>query len=110
MPPATVLPSEDRVQDPQILLAIGRVLGWRRRIEAGKSREAERDNPLEFIGCSSPSRVHRPFEASFLTRDQLVLAHETRCAMPPRSGALHRQDRCAYVGCHGCRWTRRRSS
>lgn len=36
MPPANYLPSEDRVQDPHILRAIGRAWGWRRRMEAGE--------------------------------------------------------------------------
>jgi hypothetical protein len=36
MPPANYLPSEDRVQDPHILRAIGRAWAWRRRMEAGK--------------------------------------------------------------------------
>jgi hypothetical protein len=36
MPPADYLPSEDRVQDPHILRAIGRAWAWRRRMEAGE--------------------------------------------------------------------------
>jgi hypothetical protein len=36
MPPANYLPSEDRVQDPHILRAIGRAWAWRRRMEAGE--------------------------------------------------------------------------
>jgi hypothetical protein len=36
MPPADYLPSEDQVQDPHILRAIGRAWAWRRRMEAGE--------------------------------------------------------------------------
>ena len=36
MPPANYLPSEDHIQDPHILRAIGRAWAWRRRIEAGE--------------------------------------------------------------------------
>jgi hypothetical protein len=36
MPPADYLPSEDRVQDPHILRAIGRAWAWRRRMEASE--------------------------------------------------------------------------
>lgn len=36
MPPANYLPSEDHVQDPHILRAIGRAWAWRRRMEAGE--------------------------------------------------------------------------
>ena len=36
MPPADYCPSEDEVQDPHILRAIGRAWGWRRRMEAGE--------------------------------------------------------------------------
>ena len=36
MPPAGYLPSEDQVQDPHILRAIGRAWAWRRRMEAGE--------------------------------------------------------------------------
>ena len=36
LPPADYLPSEDQTQDPHILRAIGRVWGWRRRMEAGE--------------------------------------------------------------------------
>ena len=35
-PPADYLPSEDQMQDPHILRAIGRAWGWRRRMEAGE--------------------------------------------------------------------------
>jgi hypothetical protein len=36
MPPADYLPSEDHIQDPHILRAIGRAWAWRRRMEAGE--------------------------------------------------------------------------
>jgi hypothetical protein len=36
LPPADYRPSEDQVQDPYILRAIGRAWGWRRRMEAGE--------------------------------------------------------------------------
>ena len=36
MPPTDYRPSEDQTQDPQILRAIGRAWGWRRRMEAGE--------------------------------------------------------------------------
>ena len=36
LPPADYLPSEDQVQDPHILRAIGRAWAWRRRMEAGE--------------------------------------------------------------------------
>jgi hypothetical protein len=36
MPPADYLPSEEQVQDPHILRAIGRAWAWRRRMEAGE--------------------------------------------------------------------------
>jgi hypothetical protein len=36
LPPADYRPSEDQVQDPHILRAIGRAWGWRRRMEAGE--------------------------------------------------------------------------
>jgi len=36
MPPADYLPSEDQIQDPHILRAIGRAWAWRRRMEAGE--------------------------------------------------------------------------
>ena len=36
MPPADYLPSEDQVQDPHILRAIGRAWAWRRRMDAGE--------------------------------------------------------------------------
>ena len=36
LPPTDYLPSEDQVQDPHILRAIGRAWGWRRRMEAGE--------------------------------------------------------------------------
>lgn len=36
MPPANYRPSEDQVQDPHILRAIGRAWAWRRRMEAGE--------------------------------------------------------------------------
>jgi hypothetical protein len=36
MPPANYLPSEDQVQDPHTLRAIGRAWAWRRRMEAGE--------------------------------------------------------------------------
>ena len=36
MPPTDYLPSEDQVQDPHILRAIGRAWAWRRRMEAGE--------------------------------------------------------------------------
>ncbi|AXI53811.1 hypothetical protein SuNHUV7_41270 (plasmid) [Pseudoseohaeicola sp. NH-UV-7] len=36
MPPADYLPSEDQMQDPHVLRAIGRAWGWRRRMEAGE--------------------------------------------------------------------------
>lgn len=36
LPPADYLPSEDNIQDPHILRAIGRAWAWRRRIEAGE--------------------------------------------------------------------------
>jgi hypothetical protein len=36
MPPADYLPSENQVQDPHILRAIGRAWAWRRRMEAGE--------------------------------------------------------------------------
>lgn len=36
MPPATYLPSEDRILDPHILRASGRAWGWRRRMDAGE--------------------------------------------------------------------------
>ena len=36
LPPANYQPSEDQVQDPHILRAIGRAWAWRRRMEAGE--------------------------------------------------------------------------
>ena len=36
LPPADYLPSEDNIQDPHILRAIGRAWSWRRRMEAGE--------------------------------------------------------------------------
>ena len=36
LPPADYLPSEDNIQDPHILRAIGRAWAWRRRMEAGE--------------------------------------------------------------------------
>ena len=36
LPPADYLPSEDNIQDPHILRAIGRAWGWRLRMEAGE--------------------------------------------------------------------------
>jgi hypothetical protein len=36
MPPADYHPSENQVQDPHILRAIGRAWAWRRRMEAGE--------------------------------------------------------------------------
>jgi len=36
MPPADYRPSEDQIQDPHILRAIGRAWAWRRRMEAGE--------------------------------------------------------------------------
>ena len=36
LPPADYRPSEDQMQDPHILRAIGRAWGWRRRMEAGE--------------------------------------------------------------------------
>lgn len=36
LPPADYLPSEDQIQDPHILRAIGRAWAWRRRMEAGE--------------------------------------------------------------------------
>jgi hypothetical protein len=36
LPPADFRPSEDKVQDPHILRAIGRAWAWRRRMEAGE--------------------------------------------------------------------------
>ena len=38
LPPADYRPSEDQVQDPHILRAIGRAWGWRRRMDAGEFR------------------------------------------------------------------------
>jgi len=35
LPPADYRPSEDQVQDPHILRAVGRAWGWRRRMDAG---------------------------------------------------------------------------
>jgi hypothetical protein len=36
LPPADYLPSEDNIQDPHILRAIGRAWAWRRRMEVGE--------------------------------------------------------------------------
>ena len=36
LPPADYLPSEDQMQDPHILRAIGRAWAWRRRMDAGE--------------------------------------------------------------------------
>ncbi|WP_353429124.1 hypothetical protein [Paracoccus denitrificans] len=36
LPPADYRPSEDQMQDPHILRAIGRAWSWRRRMEAGE--------------------------------------------------------------------------
>ena len=36
MPPADYLPSDDNIQDPHILRAIGRAWAWRRRMEVGE--------------------------------------------------------------------------
>ncbi len=36
MPPTDYLPSEDQMQDPHVLRAIGRAWGWRRRMDAGE--------------------------------------------------------------------------
>lgn len=36
MPPANYIPSEDQVQAPHILRAIGRAWAWRRRLEASE--------------------------------------------------------------------------
>ena len=36
LPPADYKPSEDPMQDPHILRAIGRAWGWRRRMDAGE--------------------------------------------------------------------------
>lgn len=36
LPPADYRPSEDRLQDPHILRAVGRAWSWRRRLEAGE--------------------------------------------------------------------------
>ena len=36
LPPADYLPSEDNIQDPHILRAIGRAWAWRRRMDAGE--------------------------------------------------------------------------
>ena len=41
MTPPGYKPSEDRVQDPHILRAIGRAWGWRRRMEAGEFSTVE---------------------------------------------------------------------
>ena len=37
MPPADYRPSEDQSQSPQVLRAIGRAWGWRRRLETGSA-------------------------------------------------------------------------
>ncbi len=77
LPPAGYLPSEDQMQDPHILRAIGRAWSWRRRLEAGEFGTV-RD--LALAVKLSERQVSRQMRLAWLAPDvlkRLVYRRET---------------------------------
>lgn len=92
LPPADYLPSEDNIQDPHILRAIGRAWAWRRRMEAGEfgnvcdlaiamnlaERHVSRQLRLAYLAPEVLKRLIYMREVTAVTIIQL-----TECAMLP---------------------------
>jgi hypothetical protein len=89
-PPADYLPSEDQMQDPHILRAIGRAWGWRRRMEAGEFGTIQ--EMAEAVGLAE-RHVSRQLRLAYLAPE--VLKRLT-CGREASTVSLY--DLCFLVG------------
>ncbi len=86
LPPADYRPSEDRMQDPHILRAIGRAWAWRRRMEAGEFSTVEDLAAALKLG---DRHVNRLLRLAYLSPDVLK-----RMACGRETTALSLRDLC----------------
>jgi hypothetical protein len=90
LPPADYKPSEDRVQDPHILRAIGRAWGWRRRMEAGEFGTVE---DLAAVLKLGDRHVNRLLRLAYLSPEVLK-----RITCGRETTSLSMRDLCFLAG------------
>jgi hypothetical protein len=90
LPPAGYLPSEDQVQDPHVLRAIGRAWGWRRRMDAGEFATIQ--ELAEAVGLAE-RHVSRQLRLAYLAPEVLMRLTSRR---EPSAVSLY--DMCFLAG------------
>lgn len=90
LPPADYRPSEDQVQDPHILRAIGRAWGWRRRMEAGEFATIQ--ELAEAVGLAE-RHVSRQLRLAYLAPEVLK-----RLTLGREASAISLYDLCFLAG------------
>jgi hypothetical protein len=90
LPPADYRPSEDQIQDPHILRAIGRAWGWRRRMDAGEFATIQ--ELAEAVGLAE-RHVSRQLRLAFLAPEVLK-----RLTCGREASAVSLYDLCFVAG------------
>ena len=90
LPPADYLPSEDQTQDANVLRAIGRAWGWRRRMDAGEFATIQE---LAVAAGLGERHVSRQLRLAYLAPEVLK-----RLTCGREASAVSLYDLCFLVG------------